>query len=200
MTFNTDLLIYPVHAAFWASFGITRLATRDSTIAPTAEVPVVTAQAETARFSRAVLAVHFVAFGMMYLGLGNTVIPNRTPTWFPAQRLVGTAVIALGAFLMSWAVAFFHSWRFRAKLDEGHRLATDGPFRFLRHPIYMGLNLLAIGTAIWVPTPIVWIGAVLMVVGSDLRARSEEPLLARAFGSAYIDYCARTRRFVPGVY
>ena len=97
-------------------------------------------------------------------------------------------------------MAFFHSWLFRAKLDQGHQLATKGPFRLLRHPIYMGLNLLSPGTAIWVPTVTVWIGFVLMVVASDLRARSEESLLAHAFGSTYTDYCAHTRRFIPRLY
>jgi protein-S-isoprenylcysteine O-methyltransferase Ste14 len=141
-----------------------------------------------------------LAFGVMYLGIGNAVIPDRVPSSFPGQRVVGVGVIALGAALVSWAVASFHSWRFRAKLDRGHQLATEGPFRLLRHPIYMGLNLLALGTAIWIPTMITWIACALMAVGSDLRARSEETLLGRAFGSAYTQYCARTRRFIPGLY
>jgi protein-S-isoprenylcysteine O-methyltransferase Ste14 len=64
----------------------------------------------------------------------------------------------------------------------------------------MGMNLLALGTAIWAPTVLVWAGFVLIAIGSDLRARSEEPLLHEAFGQAYTDYCSRTKRFLPGVY
>ena len=101
---------------------------------------------------------------------------------------------------MVWALVYFRSWRFRATLDKGHQLATGGPFRILRHPIYMGLNLLALGSAIWIPTPVVWTAFVLMAIGSDLRARAEEPLLLKVFGSAYREYSARTRRFVPGIY
>jgi protein-S-isoprenylcysteine O-methyltransferase Ste14 len=122
------------------------------------------------------------------------------PTWFIGQRLVGTAVIAIAAALMCWAVASFQSWRFRAKLDQGHQLTTDGPFGLIRHPIYMGMNLLALGTAIWIPSIPVWIGFVLMAIGGDIRARSEEVLLRRAFGAAYIDYSSHTRRFIPGIY
>ena len=55
------------------------------------------------------------------------------------------------------AASTFRSWRFRATLDKGHQLATGGPFSLLRHPIYMGLNLLALGRAIWVPTLTLWI-------------------------------------------
>ena len=193
---NTDLLIYPAHLAFWASFGLTRRLTHKATTvaAPTATRSV------TAPLSRSVLGVHFLAFGVMYAGVGAAVFPHRVPMWFSGQRAVGTIVMALGAALMSWAVAFFHSWRFRAKLDAGHQLATEGPFRLLRHPIYMGLNLLALGTAIWIPTPVLWAAVILMFVGSDLRARSEESVLTKVFGRSYSDYCTRTRRFVPGLY
>ncbi len=109
-------------------------------------------------------------------------------------------MIALGAALMSWALVSFHSWRFRAKLDEGHQLATDGAFRLVRHPIYTGISLLALGSAIWAPTVIIWSGFVLIAVGSELRARSEEVPLKRAFGDAYVEYAKRTRRFIPFVY
>jgi len=64
----------------------------------------------------------------------------------------------------------------------------------------MGLNLLALGSAIWIPTILVWAAFILMAVGSDLRARAEENLLMQVFGESYPDYRARTRRFVPGIY
>ena len=198
---NFDFVIYAVHVAFWTSFGVVPLFQRAaSPRAAEPASPVVALEAKTARFSRALLIFHSIAFGAMYFGLANAVFPDRVPTWFPGQRVVGTLVMAGGAALMCWARVHFHSWRFRAKLDEGHQLATEGPFRYLRHPIYMGLNLLALGTAIWVPTPFVWAGFVLMVLGSDLRARAEETLLDQAFGPTYRAYRARTRRFVPGIY
>lgn len=197
-----DVLIYPVHLAFWVAFGVTRLVTAQAHAAaapPTENAPEAQRE-ETAPWSRTVLAVHLAAFAIMYFGVGAAVIPPRVPAWFFGQGIVGTCVIALGAFLACWGVASFQSWRFRAKLEQGHQLATRGAFRFLRHPIYMGLNLLALGTAVWVPTFIVWLGAAIMVLGSELRARSEERVLATAFGAPYVEYCARTHRFIPGIY
>ena len=64
----------------------------------------------------------------------------------------------------------------------------------------MGLNLLALGSAIWVPTPLLWAAFALMAIGSDLRARAEEKLLEEAFGSVYRGYRGRTKRFLPGIY
>jgi protein-S-isoprenylcysteine O-methyltransferase Ste14 len=199
---NPDLAIYAVHIAFWSVFILTRFVLRSldrdkggiSGGAPASE------QGRTAPFSRALLAFHGAAFGLMFFGLGIAVIPGRVPFWFTGQRLVGVIVISAGAVLMSSALVYFRSWRVRARLDEGHQLATGGPFRILRHPIYMGMNLLALGTAIWVPTGIVWISAVLMAIGGDLRARAEETLLEEAFGDRYREYRARTCRFLPGIY
>ena len=196
-----DFHIYTMHWGFWGAFGVTRiiLRNRDRNDSHAADAPI-SQKGNTAPFSRALLAFHALAFGLMYFGIGYAVIPGRVPNWFPGQRLAGALVIAGGAALMVWALVYFRSWRFRATLDESHELATGGPFRILRHPIYMGLNLLALGTALWIPTPIVWAAFVLMAIGSDLRARAEETILQQAFGPAYLEYCARTRRFVPGIY
>ena len=198
---NPDLLLYTVHTGFWLSFGATRLFLRAPAAADSASAaPVAVSKEYTAPYSRTVLAFHMLGFAVLYFGIGNAVIPRRVPQWFTGQRVAGTLVIALGAAFMSWAVASFHSWRFRAKLDEGHELATNGAFALMRHPIYSGLNLLALGSAIWAPTLIIWIGFALIALGSELRARSEEALLRRAFGDAYIEYSKGTKRFIPGVY
>jgi len=195
---NPDVLLYVVHIAFWASFGITRKLLHGKPEAPSSAVA--TSKEYTAPFSRTVLAFHMLAFGVLYYGIGNAVIPRRVPEWFAGQRIVGTLVIALGAAVMSWALQSFHSWRFRAKLDEGHQLATNGAFRLMRHPIYSGLTLLALGSAICAPTAVIWSAFVLMAIGSELRARSEEVVLKQAFGEAYVAYSKRTRRFLPFVY
>lgn len=210
---NPDWLIYVAHGGFWGSFGLTRLLVRRSGRAasttstatpsdaatpsdtgPTAE------RSDSAPYPRALLALHMLAMGLMYYGIANAVIPNLVPPGIPGRRIVGAAIIALGAALVAWALVHFSSWRYRAEIEPGHRLATDGPFRIVRHPLYLGMNLLALGTAVWVPTPLVWSGLLVMIIGGDLRARSEEKLLRSAFGATYVDYCAKTKRFVPGVY
>jgi protein-S-isoprenylcysteine O-methyltransferase Ste14 len=191
-----DRAIYGVHAAFWAAFLLTRalLRTKKDEAAPATE------RAHAAPHARLLVALHGTAFGVIYFGLGNAVLPRRVPEWFPGQRWVGLAVLGFGAFIACSAVAAFRSWRLQAQLDKGHELATGGPFRFVRHPIYLALDLFAIGTAIWVPSTIVWIGVGLMVLVGDLRGRAEEKLLTGAFGETYKEYCARTARLIPGVY
>lgn len=195
---NWDYAIYAVHGAFWTAFGITQRIVGAGRAAP---ADAATAATETtAPYSRAVLAVHFVAFGLMYMGIGSAVFSHQVPMWWGGQRIAGTLIIAVGAWIMCWSLLYFRSWRFRAKLDAGHQLATGGPYAWVRHPIYVGLNLLALGTAVWMPTVFTGLGAVLMLIGSDLRGRAEERALTTAFGARYREYCTRTRRFLPGVY
>jgi protein-S-isoprenylcysteine O-methyltransferase Ste14 len=197
-----DFQIYTMHWVFWGAFGLTRLILRrrDRKDGRANDTAPISQKENTAPFSRALLAFHAFAFGVMYFGIGYTVIPGRVPKWFPGQRIAGALVIAAGAALVVWALVYFRSWRFRAVVDQSHQLATGGPFRIWRHPIYMGLNLLALGSALWVPTAIVWAAFLLMAMGSDLRARAEEKILKQAFGRSYDEYSARTRRFIPGIY
>ena len=198
---NPDLAIYLAHAAFYSVFAVRafgpingRGATAGSERLPGAS------REHTASFSRALIVFHGFGFAVLYSGIGSAVIPRRVPNWFTGQRIAGSAVIVIAASLVAWALLSFQSWRVRAKIEPGHQLAIRGPFRLVRHPIYTGCDLLALGTALWIPTPVVWLGFLLIAIGSDLRARAEEALLEKSFGRIYREYCSHTRRFLPGVY
>jgi len=199
---KTDHTIYDVHVAFWVAFLLARVVAgfvEGKRAAPAPEVAPVSREEKTAPLSRALVVLHMLAFPVMYSGMEAVVFRHRA-VWLHGQPWLGSAIIVLGAALTSWTLFHFRSWRLRAKLDAGHRLATGGPFRIVRHPIYTGLNLLALGTAVWMPTAQLWIAFGLMAVGGDLRARAEEKVLTEVFGAAYRDYCARVSRFLPGIY
>jgi len=197
-----DLLLYVEHLVLWIALGLTRviLGSRDARTTPSSEQVEPLSRESLADHPRALLSFHMLAFAVMYFGMANAVFPGHVSTWFRGQRIVGSIVMLSSGVLGVWALVSFRSWRVLAKIERGHQLATHGPFRILRHPIYMAMNLLALGTAFWVPTIIVWAAVVLMTIGSDVRARAEETLLERAFGASYRQYRVRTWRFVPGVY
>lgn len=192
-----DLAIYIAHAAFWGVFVFAKFASSTKQAEPNGPVA---QEKRTAKYSRLLVATHFVAFGFMYTGIANAVFSGQAYDWFAGQRVVGAIIIGIGAILAASALLYFRSWRFRASLNEGHQLATGGPFALLRHPIYMALNLLALGSALWIPSVLVWVGFVLMLLGSDLRARAEESLLAETFGADYQVYRKKTWRFIPWIY
>ena len=137
----------------------------------------------------------------MYYGIGQAVAaPARVRLLWTPLPTVGAALILAGAALLAWTLRVFRSWRFQARIDVGHRLSTDGPFAWVRHPIYAALDLLALGTLAWIPTPWTAAGLLLMAVMGDVRARGEEKVLVAAFGDSYRRYAASVRRFVPGIY
>jgi len=194
-------ILYAIHVGLWISFIAARLFVRSGgglrNAPPTA--PRVSRE-YTAAYSRVFLVFHACGIVVFYAGVVTARPADSVHAGTPAQRVVGGLVIAVGAALIGWAIVSLHSWRFRAKLDAGHQLTTTGAFRLLRHPIYSGMNLAALGTVLWVPTPVVGIGFMLIVLGSEVRARAEEALMHRAFGSAYSEYSKRTKRFIPCVY
>lgn len=193
-----DGAIYLVHALAWTAFVGARVILRRGGAAP-ASAPT-SERTHRSRHSDALVAFHGLGFGLMYYGLGRALHGEGAARLFPPQRPLGALVILCGAALMCWTMGYFRSWRLRAQIDVGHELATGGPFALVRHPIYVGVGLLSLGTAFWVPTGMEFAAFLVLMAGSDLRARAEEGVLTKAFGEAYTAYMGRTKRFVPGVY
>ena len=82
--------------------------------------------------------------------------------------------------------------------DQGTGLVTTGPYRLIRHPIYLGLSLLAMGEALafssWPAVAVVFCAIVPTFVW---RACAEERLLAHTFGPGYADYRRQTKMIIP---
>ncbi len=82
--------------------------------------------------------------------------------------------------------------------DHGTSLVTTGPYHLVRHPIYLGLALLALGEALafgsWPALVVVLFG---IVPTFAWRARAEDKLLERTFGERYAVYRQRTRMIIP---
>jgi type IV secretory pathway VirJ component/protein-S-isoprenylcysteine O-methyltransferase Ste14 len=149
------------------------------------------------------LALHMLAEGALYYGIARAVrVPAGAadPPLIPPQRLAGGLLMLAAAALAAWTLAVFRSWRLAARIERGHELCTAGPFRWVRHPIYLAMDVLAVGSWLWAPTAAVAISVVLVALAGDLRARTEERLLHDTFGASYDRYRRQARRFVPGIY
>jgi protein-S-isoprenylcysteine O-methyltransferase Ste14 len=191
-------LVYVFHVAFYALFVIRKLGQGAPAASPSATPA---ADAPSAPHARALIATHVLANSVLYFGLGRAVLSQRgSPFLFAPQPVLGGAVMVAAGALLASALRVFQSWRLLARIEEGHQLCTRGPFRFVRHPIYASMDLLALGTFLWAPSVIVLVGAVLIALSGDLRGRAEERLLAEVFGDEYRDYCRRAARTIPGLY
>jgi len=193
-----EVLVYVAHGAFWTSFAVARMVARNGSRAEdtgggTVHEPI------SARGAGGLVALHAAAFALLYLGIASGVF-GRMPLLFPELPYFGAMLIAAGAAVSTWGLLHFSSWRFKAGLAVGHKLATSGPFAYVRHPLYLALSLLAVGSVVWIPNFLTGAGALLVVWIGDLRGRSEEKLLEIAFQGEYRDYKTKVARFIPGVY
>ncbi|MGE0481629.1 MAG: isoprenylcysteine carboxylmethyltransferase family protein [Phycisphaerae bacterium] len=121
--------------------------------------------------------------------------------WYaaPAMRLLaaGAAVACLAASIVCWRHMGKH-WRMGVDPEQCGTLFTDGPFAYVRHPIYALSILLMLATLVAVPNAVMLLLAIVHVTLMNLKARNEERHLHTVYGASYREYCRRTGRFLPG--
>lgn len=117
-------------------------------------------------------------------------------------HIIGVVVYVLGSALFSWAMltnAYFATV-VRVQTESEHRVCTTGPYRYVRHPGYVGAILQAIGLplllgSLWALLPGI-ISMLLMVVRTALEDRT-----LRAELPGYVEYTQHTRyRLLPGIW
>lgn len=122
------------------------------------------------------------------------------PLWNGGQ--VFGAVLALVGIVLAFVaqLQMGRSWRIGVDATERTELVTTGLFALVRNPIFSGLMLVALGVALAVPTPLAVAVPPLLLLAIELQVRFvEEPYLVRTHGAPYLDWAARTGRFVPGI-
>jgi protein-S-isoprenylcysteine O-methyltransferase Ste14 len=116
---------------------------------------------------------------------------------------VFTCLLAIGSvwLVMAAVKTLGKQWSLAARVVEGHRLVTEGPYKFVRNPIYTGMlgMLLATGLAVshWVG---LLAGLIVFAIGTLIRIRSEEKLLRETFGTQWDEYSRRVSAVVPFVF
>lgn len=116
-------------------------------------------------------------------------------------RWAGVALFTVGGILRIWPV-FVLGRRFSGlvAIQKGHRLVTDGLYRIIRNPSYLGLLISVFGWGLAFRSVPGLVLAALFIPPLIGRMRSEEALLARHFGAEYDAYRARSWRLIPGIY
>ncbi|MGZ5098410.1 MAG: methyltransferase family protein [Usitatibacter sp.] len=79
------------------------------------------------------------------------------------------------------------------------RVVSDGPYRWVRNPMYLGHLIFLAGLALTLGS---WIAAAVFAVHAfwfDRRVKEDEARLAERFGEPYREYCRHVKRWIPGI-
>ena len=128
--------------------------------------------------------------------LRTQLIPNT-----PAIAYTGALLTATG-IAFAFIARFFlgRNWDGRVVIKQDHTLILTGPYAFVRHPIYSGLLLALLGTAVAYGQFAYFAAALVATFGLWLKSRMEERLMIEQFGTQYSDYRARVNAFIPFVW
>ena len=122
---------------------------------------------------------------------------------FPlAAQITGLTVCVLSYALLAWAMVSntFFSQIVRIQSDRGHTVATDGPYRYVRHPAYIGMILFELAMATLLASWWAIIAGGLCAILLILRTALEDHTL-QAELTGYADYARQVRyRLLPGIW
>jgi protein-S-isoprenylcysteine O-methyltransferase Ste14 len=147
--------------------------------------------------------------GIMFLEVVGFVFlfKDSASTGFLGQRVIprsfGIDVIAVALTWAGIALAIWARWHLgqywsgRITIKEDHKLIRTGPYARLRHPIYSGLDLAAIGSALAIGRWRCVVGVCVVVGGFWIKAKREEAMLGRKFGSDFEEHRRRTGFLLP---
>jgi len=134
---------------------------------------------------------------------GPAAIPGMEPWSEPlatAARVAGALLMVAGALLSASGIL-----RLGDNLTplpypkECAELVQSGPYRIVRHPIYSGLIIAALGLGLW-RTSLLTLGyALLLLVFFDVKSRKEEAWLAEKY-AGYAEYRTRVKKLLPWIY
>jgi protein-S-isoprenylcysteine O-methyltransferase Ste14 len=118
------------------------------------------------------------------------------PVWL---RWAGVILALTGFGILQWAhIALAQHWSDQPRLLTGHMLVTNGPYRWIRHPMYTAF-LCILGSTLLVSANwfigLMWLGMTTLDIAS--RINFEEALMLDTFGDEYRAYMTRTGRLLP---
>lgn len=147
------------------------------------------------------LAIVAALFYLVYRPFGGVLrAPGAALLGSNAAALAGLAVTATGLGVALWArMVIGRNWGTPMTLKEGHELVTGGPYANVRHPIYSGILLAMVGSALTIS---LWFVVFFVLNGVQFvyAARREERLMLSTFPDSYPAYRARTRMLIPFVF
>jgi protein-S-isoprenylcysteine O-methyltransferase Ste14 len=126
------------------------------------------------------------------------ILRERFVPHVPWSFAIAASLTAAGLLFAVWARRHLGTnWSGTVTIKEGHQLITTGPYAIVRHPIYTGLLLAIVGTAIAIGEWRTVLAVALALLSNVHKLRLEERWMNQNFGDAYRAYCQRIPALIP---
>jgi protein-S-isoprenylcysteine O-methyltransferase Ste14 len=175
-------------------------------------VPFRATDVEFARRFWIITLVYCIGFGLTVVDPANAgvwLIGQLVPSvdlagaagraWLRGVFAGGAALVFLAALLRTWATAYLLADVVHDSRRHSDELVADGPFRYVRNPLYLATLLVSAGVGL-LASPLGWL-FIVVLNGLFLHRLilAEEETLRRELGDAYRDYCTAVPRFWPAL-
>jgi protein-S-isoprenylcysteine O-methyltransferase Ste14 len=119
-----------------------------------------------------------------------------------SMTIAGALLLVLGIAVRVWAIRTLGKhFTATVTLTDDHQLVRTGPYRFVRHPSYLGAFMAIMGCPIFLNA---WwatgIAIAAMTIAYYLRIGVEEKMLSSYFGDKYLEYSKQTKRIIPFIW
>jgi protein-S-isoprenylcysteine O-methyltransferase Ste14 len=115
--------------------------------------------------------------------------------------LAGLLAVLIGVAFSIWARFMLGSnWSSRVTVKENHTLVRTGPYRIVRHPIYSGILLGMLGSALQRGGIRCFVGVLICGLSFWLRTRAEERFMVQSFGEEYLQYRLKVKALAPFIF
>ncbi|WP_263382654.1 methyltransferase family protein [Granulicella arctica] len=120
-------------------------------------------------------------------------------TAFEGLLVLGIVLALLGAWVRTWGAAYLSSAVVHDGGMHGEGMVADGPYRYVRNPLYLGTFLHALAVALLMPVSGAIFTVVLIGMVQVRLTLREEPFLQQKLGASYAAYCALVPRLMPSL-
>lgn len=134
------------------------------------------------------------------LSTGGLIAVHFFTTTFLSE-IAGTVLCVVGTMIMIRSREYLSkNWSGNVVIQEGHTLSKNGPYQYVRHPIYAGGLLAMLATAIVTAQIFGFIWVLFCTFGLNLKIRKEEELLTKQFPGEYQRYQKEVKKMIPYIW
>ena len=143
-----------------------------------------------------------IVLSLTAAGFLKEMLPSSFRWREPWLRPLALALMIAGLTVRAAAIVTLGPWfTANVSIHSQQRLRKTGLYRVVRHPSYLGMELIFLAVGLYSES---WIVMLVTFVPPSFavlhRIRVEEAALTHAFGESYNEYCRTTKRLVPGLY